>query len=274
MKIIGQFVSIVVLFFGTWFALGKVDWMRTFKIQERTDMTEKKLSEFIWKSFSQSETEIKATSANRTLKKMVFHLCQRNNIDTAKIKLHFLEKGDINAFTLPDGHIVVYTGLVNACENEAELTGVLGHEMAHMEKNHVMKKMVKEVGLSALIAISAGRGGGEAAQKVAKLISSSAYDRTLEKEADITSVDYMVNASVDPDGLANFLYRLGDDAKGISHQLAWISTHPDCKERANYIIEYAKSKHGSVKAVTSQDEWDNFKKAVSEMAEQDKSASR
>lgn len=265
MKIVGQLVSILVLFFGTWFALGKVDWMRTFKIEERTNTTEKKLSDFIWKAFSQSGKEIKATRANRTLQKMVFHLCEHNNIDTSKIKLHFLEKGDINAFTLPDGHIVVYTGLVNACENESELMGVLGHEMAHMEKSHVMKKMVKEVGLSALIAISAGKGGGEAAQKIARLISSSAYDRTLEKEADITAVDYLANADVDPDALANFLYRLGDDGKNIPHQLAWISTHPDCKERASYIIEYAKTKHVSVKPVTSSEEWDNLKNEVQEM---------
>jgi predicted Zn-dependent protease len=265
MKVIAQFVSIAVLFFATWFTLGKVDWMHVLRIEERTNTTEKQLSDFVWKTYSQSETEIKATSANQSLKKLVFHLCRNNNIDTGKIKLHLLEKGDINAFTLPDGHIVVYTGLINSCDNESELMGVLGHEMAHMEKNHVMKKMVKEVGLSALVAISSGKGGGEAAQKIAKLISSSAYDRNLEKEADITAVDYLVNAGVDPAPLANFMYRLSDEGRNTPHQLAWISTHPDSKERANYIIEYAKGKHVHAKQVTSADEWDRFKKAVEEL---------
>lgn len=265
MKIAGQFVTLVLLFFAIWFTLAKVDWVRKLKIVERTDTTEKQLSEFIWKTYSQSETEIKATSANESLKKLVFHLCQSNDIDTGKIKLHFVKKDDINAFTLPDGHIIVFTGLVNACNNESELMGVLGHEMAHMEKNHVMKKMVKEVGLSALVAVSTGRGSGEAVQKIASLISSSAYDRNLEKEADMTAVDYLANAGVAPEPFGDFLYRLSDEEKNIPHQLGWISTHPDSKERASYVIEYAKSKHVQAKEVIDRDEWEKFKKTVQEL---------
>jgi predicted Zn-dependent protease len=111
-----------------------------------------------------------------------------------------------------------------------------------MEKNHVMNKLIKEVGLSVLISMSTGNGNSEAIKSAIKQISSSAYDRKLETEADLTAVDYLEKAGIDPEPFANFLYRLADETKNLPSQIYWISTHPESKDRAENIIEHIKGK--------------------------------
>ena len=201
-------------------------------------------------------------SSDLNIDTLVTHLCRKNNIDRSNIKLHVVRKDMVNAFTLPDDHMVVLTGLVDATENEAELMGVLAHEMAHMQKNHVMKKLMKEIGLSVLISMTNG-GSGEAIRQAVQTISSTAYDRDLEREADITAVDYLINANVDPEGFATMLYRMSDKEKHIPRQLFWITTHPDSKERAEAIIAYVKGKSFEKKAVLSKELWEELKKGVS-----------
>ncbi len=78
---------------------------------------------------------------------MVNVLYKVNDIDRDKIKVHLLFKDEVNAFALPDGHLVIFSGLILESENPEELSGVLAHELAHIELNHVMTKLMREVGL-------------------------------------------------------------------------------------------------------------------------------
>lgn len=263
-KVISEFIIVAGLFIATFFLLSRVDWVSVLNVKKATLKTEEKLGSLFWEMFSRAEKEIKSDKIRNSLDSLVDHLCKKNSIDKSKIKLHVLEKDEINAFTLPDDYLVVYSGLINASENEAELLGVLGHEIAHMEKGHVMKKLIKEIGLSALISMTSG-GGGEAIKEAVKLLSSSAYDRDLEREADITSVDYLINANIDPEAFANFLYRLSDREKNIPNQVFWISTHPDSKERAENIIEYIRGKDIEKNAVLTKAQWDNLKATIADL---------
>lgn len=129
-----------------------------------------------------------------------------------------------------------------------------------------MKKLVKEVGLSVLISIATGGGGGDIAA-IAKLLSSSAYDRKLEKDADIKAVDYMAAADISPDHLANFLYRLGENNPDDLRYLTWISTHPDSKERAEYIVSYGKGKVKKPEPILANSTWQQMKNAVTSPGE-------
>ena len=105
-----------------------------------------------------------------------------------------------------------------------------------------MNKLVKEIGLSVLISMSTGNGNAETIKAAIKQLSSSAYDRKLETEADLAAVDYLIKAGIDPKPFANFIYRLPDKSKNLPHQIYWISTHPESKERAEKIIERIKGK--------------------------------
>src|SRR5688572_15007542 len=144
MKVLFQFAVIAALFFVLWFSLSKVNWVSVFKIEQAKKASEEKLGDMIWELIGKSEKEIKGKKAVMPLDSIVSKICTSNDIDRSLIKLHIIKSDEINAFALPNNHLVVYSGLILASENEAELSGVLSHEIAHMELNHVMKKLVKE----------------------------------------------------------------------------------------------------------------------------------
>jgi len=237
-----ELVLTVAVIATVWFGLSQVDWMKLLNVKQTTRNTEEKIGDLFWKMLKSSETEITSDSIVSPIDSMLTRICTANSIDRKKIKLHLLWKNEINAFALPNNHLVVYSGLIAACGNEAELCGVIGHELGHIEKNHVMNKLVKEMGLSVLISMSTGNGNSETIKAALKQISSSAYDRKLETEADLAAVDYLAKAGIDPEPFANFLYRLADETKNLPSQIYWISNHPESKERAEKIIERIKGK--------------------------------
>ena len=241
-KIMIELALTVAVIAAVWFGLSQVDWMKLLNIEQTTQNTEEKIGDMFWDLMKKSETEITAESVVAPVDSMLTLICVSNSIDRKKIKLHLLRKDEINAFALPNNHLVVYSGLITACENEAELCGVMSHELAHIEKNHVMNKLVKEMGLSVLISMSTGNGNAETIKAAIKQLSSTAYDRKLETEADLTAVDYLIEAGIDPEPFANFMYRLADETKHLPSQIYWISTHPESKERAEKIIERIKGK--------------------------------
>jgi len=254
-KIIFQFVVLVSLFFGLWFALSSINWMSVFKIEKLTDDTEIKIGKTVWDLYKKTEKENKNEKAVTALDSIVDRICSKNNINRETIKVHIIIKDDINAFAMPGGHLVVYSGLITASDNPDELAGVLAHEISHIELGHVMKKLIKEVGLSVLISMTSGNGSGETIKQVSKILSSSAFDRKLEKEADISAVEYMINANINPEPLAEFLYKLAENKKDKTSYESWLSTHPDSKKRAEYILAYSKNKLKNPQPALSDTSW-------------------
>lgn len=261
-KLIIQGLITTLLFFGTWYALTQIDWVQIFKVQQVTDKTEQKLGELFWEVFKKSEKEIKNTHVVNSVDSIVTQICKANNIDRNKLKIHVIDKDEINAFALPNGHLIIYSSLILNSDNQEELAGVICHETAHIELNHVMKKLVKEVGLSVLISMTTGNGGAQVIKETAKMLSSSAFDRNLEKEADIKAVDYLVNADINPEPFADFLYKLSGSEHEVTKYLTWFSTHPDSKERAEHIIEYSKGKLTEYKPILSNETWTILKAAL------------
>ncbi len=261
-KTIFQGTLIILLFFGTWFALTQIDWVEIFKVQQATDKTEQKLGELFWEIFQKTEKENKNIHVINSIDSIVTHICKANKIDRETIKVHVLNKDEINAFALPNGHLIVYSGLILNSDNQEELTGVICHEIAHIELNHVMKKLVKEIGLSVLISMTTGNGGTEIIKETAKMLSSSAFDRSLEKDADIKAVDYLIKAKVNPEPFANFLYKLSAKENEETKYLTWTSSHPDSKERAEYIVEYSKIDTMDFKQILSDQTWGKLKEEL------------
>lgn len=263
-KTIIQGAISILLFFGTWFALTKINWVTVFKVQKVTDKTEEKLGDLFWEIFQQAEKENKNPSVVNAIDTIITQICKANKIDKEFIKVHIVNKDEINAFALPNGHLVVYSGLIINSDNQEELSGVICHEIAHINLNHVMKKLVKEIGLSVLISITTGNGGSEIVKETAKMLSSSAFDRSLEKEADIKAVDYLIKAKINPEPFADFLFKLSDKENEANEYLTWISTHPDSKDRAEYIIEYSKDKKSKYTGVMTTETWNKLKEKLDE----------
>lgn len=239
-KVTSQGLIIVCLFLITWQLLKQIDWMEVIGVEALTEKTEEKLGELYWDLFKTEGRENTDGALHIRIDSLIEKICVHNQINKTDIKLHILEKDEVNAFALPDGHLVLFTGLIDFVENQDELSGVLAHEMAHIELNHVSQKLIKEVGLNTLISITTGGAGAEIIKETAFLLSSTAFDRGMEKEADLQAVTYMINAGMRAESFADLLSRMGEDDHRATRYLSWISTHPDPNERAAYILAFLK----------------------------------
>ncbi len=258
-KFILQIAILIAIFFASLFFIRKVNWMKLFQVEKIAKSTEEKLGDLIWKSYSATTTEVTSHQIIYAVDSIVNKICKANDIDTTSIKIHVIDKDEINAFALPGNHLAIYSGLIKDCENADELAGVIAHELAHMQKNHVMKKLVKEIGMGVLIGLTTGNGNGGAIGEIIHMLSSSAYDRKLESEADITGVDYLMNAKIDPEGLAHFLFRMATSENDIPKAIYWITTHPESEERAKDIMARVKVSKNQNYPKSSTENWDKIK---------------
>jgi beta-barrel assembly-enhancing protease len=128
-----------------------------------------------------------------------------------------------NAFAVPGGYVYIYTGIIKKMENECELAGVLGHEIAHVTQHHYRDAMAKQAGLSLLVQALVNDNSGQITQLVAGSLfglASLGVSRSNESEADHYGTLYLGNTERNPLGIATFFERM----EGSS--LDWFSTHP------------------------------------------------
>lgn len=143
----------------------------------------------------------------------------------------------LNAFCTPGGYIYVYTGILKYLDNEAQLAGVLGHEMAHADFRHSTRQMTEMYGVQALIGIIAGN--REQLAQITSGIVGLKFSRNHETEADKGSVKFLCPTVYQADGGAGFFEKIM--AAGGSKVPEFLSTHPSPDGRIetfhNYKIE-------------------------------------
>ena len=163
----------------------------------------------------------------------------------------------VNAFALPGGYVYVSRGLLALVENEAELAGVLGHEIGHVTARHAAQRQTQATGAGILAtlgtigaAILGGQVAGELAQQVAGAGAQAyvaGYSRDQELEADTLGIRYMARAGYDPQAMASFLRKL-DGQSELQRRLqgeagdpgqSWFATHPRTLDRVQRAIEEA-----------------------------------
>lgn len=145
----------------------------------------------------------------------------------------------VNAFCTPGGYIYVYTGLLRFVESEAELAGILAHEIAHAEERHGTEHMTQAIGLSAILAAVNGSTDSEVtkiAASSASLLATLANSRSDEIEADTRGFTYMESTKWWPGAITLFFERMmTEQGRGTSIFEQWLSTHPAPEDRAENI---------------------------------------
>ena len=143
----------------------------------------------------------------------------------------------------------------------------MAHEMAHIEHNHIIKKLSKEVGLSLLITIAGGNNSAEILKEITKTITSTAFDRDMERDADATGVQYLAKANIDPSNFANLLFRMSKKSD-VPKNLEWISTHPNTKDRTSEILKLSRKYRFKSLPVVDSSSWEYVKKEVATSVKQ------
>lgn len=145
----------------------------------------------------------------------------------------------LNAFCTPGGYIYVYTGLIKYLDNSSSLAGVMGHEIAHADRRHSSKQMQQQYGISVLLSLLSSTAGenAELLGNVAASLTSLAFSRADETQADEYSVKYLCPTDYDAAGAASFFQKIV--TQGDSSTVAFMSTHPAPLTRVNKINENA-----------------------------------
>lgn len=150
-------------------------------------------------------------------------------------KVHVIDDPKtVNAFATPGGYLYVYTGLLLAADNEAELAGVMGHEAGHVVGRHSARAMVQAFGLQTVLGMALGQKPNQLAAVAANLAGGGAmlaHGRGQELEADEYGVRYTALAGYDPRGLVTFFQKLQAKEGRTPGVLKWLSTHPPSAER-------------------------------------------
>lgn len=165
---------------------------------------------------------------------------QLNN--TKKLKFTVVDSETINAFALPDGNIVLYSGILDSMKNYDELVALLGHEASHVNNRHSMKMLCRS--LSGYLFVSAILGDVNGIMAIigdnVNNLQSLSFSREFEQQADADGFQILIQNKVDPQGMSNLFKRLDDHSSFIPE---FLSSHPMTKERINFVDKKIKGQN-------------------------------
>ena len=161
----------------------------------------------------------------------------RNSDAKVPFTIKVVDSDEINAFAFPGGFLYVNSGLLLAAQEEAELAGVMAHEIAHVSAHHATRQMTHSqlFNLATIPLVFVGGGLGLAVQEVAGLagpLTLTKFSRSFEAEADYLGVEYLYEAGYDPQAFISFFERaqaLEKQKPGAISKM--FSSHPQTADR-------------------------------------------
>ena len=149
-------------------------------------------------------------------------------------KVHIIQDDNtLNAFATPGGYIYVYTGLIKFLDNEDDLAGVMGHEIAHADQRHSVKQLQKMYGIQMLLSIVLGDNPSQLetiAGQIAGSLAGLSFSRAHEEEADEYSVIYLSETPYQCNGAHSFFTKLLEEEM-TGNTPKFLSTHPNPADR-------------------------------------------
>lgn len=161
----------------------------------------------------------------------------RNSDAKVPFTIKVVDADEINAMALPGGFFYVNSGLILAADDEAELAGVMAHEIAHVCARHATRQMTRAqfANIATIPLIFVGGGIGYAVQQAASIglpLTFLSFSRGFEAEADYLGVQYMYKAGYDPNEFVNFFEKVQAQEKKKPGTLSKaFSTHPQTPDR-------------------------------------------
>lgn len=159
---------------------------------------------------------------------------------------HVIAQKDVNAFALPGGPMFVNVGTIVSADNEAELAGVMAHEMSHVRLRHGTVNASKGGALQAAGQVLGGILGNGTLGSIAQLGTQIGvgsvllkFSRGYEKEADLLGTDLMYDTGYNPQAMADFFKKL--DAEGGARGPQFLSDHPNPGNRSEYVAAEVKT---------------------------------
>jgi Zn-dependent protease with chaperone function len=146
-------------------------------------------------------------------------------------EFYVLADDTLNAFALPGGKIFVSSGAITRARSEAELAGLLGHEIAHAVLSHSFLRLTQGTAIANITQLLPNQTVGQ----VASAATISRYSRDMEREADVLGTRILAKSGYAADGLFNLSRTLEALERGRPTPAAWLASHPATPERVRYL---------------------------------------
>ncbi len=199
--------------------------------------SENKLGTLLVEHFARAHPEVNTELLDSSLATIVDRLLAQVPASAYQYRVIVLENADVNALTFPGGHIVIFSGLVEMAETPEELASVIAHEIGHVEKHHVVKKIIKALGLEILMGAATG-GDDLLIGEILKTAASIVFDRHQEREADTFAMDLLVNAKINPRVMASFFRKVQERSSELDTKLEMLGNHPENQSRIRAALQY------------------------------------
>lgn len=150
--------------------------------------------------------------------------------EAARLEFRDSPRLGANAFALPGATIVITDQMVHAVQNDAELAGVLAHELGHVQHRHGLQSLLAQSVTAIVLFVALGDASSVSSLAVAvpATLIDSAYSRGLEREADDYAINVLGRTTWSPSALADLFERLAPDTGGLRD---YLSSHPASAER-------------------------------------------
>ena len=165
-------------------------------------------------------------------------------------KFHAIDSSTVNAFALPGGKVFISRGLLKRMDSEAQLAGVLGHEIGHVTAKHINERMSRALGMQvAMTAIGAAANHSDedwlrvlgVGAQVGGTLYMLSFSRDQEIESDRLGVRYMARRGYDPMGQVAMMRVLKEASGGGPRSPEWLSTHPLPETRIERLERHIRS---------------------------------
>lgn len=176
--------------------------------------------------------EYKNSALRAYVQDIVTRLGDVSHRPNLEYRVTLLDTPEINAFAIPGGRVYVCRGLLAYINSEAELAGVMGHEIGHVTARHSVERMSKSAGLDIGLAVIFN--GNQTAQQAGQLAGSIAflsYSREDEMESDRLGIDYSRKAGFSPLGVGRTMTMFERLSGGSNSATTILSTHPASETR-------------------------------------------
>jgi predicted Zn-dependent protease len=179
-------------------------------------------------------------------------------------KVFIVKSSTFNAFALPGGNIIVFSGLIEKAESPEALASVLAHEMQHVKKRHVTQKVIENSSTGLILSALSGDVTGSVlyGASAARTLASLSYSRQYEEEADESGMKMLIAADINPEQMIA-MYEIMKKESGKTMIPKYISTHPELDDRISRlkkINELSKSVTHDYKGLSSDSNWEQIKK--------------
>lgn len=182
-------------------------------------------------------------------------------------KVFVVKSPVFNAVALPGGNIVVFGGLLEKTQSPESLAAVLAHEMQHIKKRHVTKRIIEDSSTGLIISAVSGDVTGSMLYgvKIAHNLAMLSYSRQDEEEADKGGMKMLLAANLDPEAMVHFFEIMKEEKQKFKIP-QYLSTHPDLDERISQlktIIAESKTNQHAYTKLSFDNNWNQIKKVCS-----------